>query len=65
MPTSNNLAELEALKMGMLLFYEVGVAKVVIKGDSQIILNIIRKCSTPNWTLNSRPGDVLALLDGL
>ena len=62
-PTSNNLVELEALKIGMLLCIEVGVSKVIIEGDSQIILNTIRKHSTPNWILNSRLGEVLDLLD--
>ena len=63
-PTSNNLTELEALKIGLQLCYEVGVSKVVIEGDSQIILNAIRKCFTPNRILNSRLGEVLDLLDG-
>lgn len=33
-PTSNNLAELEALEAGLLLCLEVGITKVVIEGDS-------------------------------
>ena len=63
-PTSNNLAELEALKTGLQLCHEVRASKVIIEGDSQIILNAIRKCSTPNWTLRSRLDEVLTLLDG-
>ena len=37
--------------------------KLIIEGDSQIILDTIKKCSTPNWTLNSRLDEVLTLLD--
>jgi len=51
-PTSNSLAELEALEAGLNLCLEVGITKVVIEGDSQIILNAIRKRSTPNWVIN-------------
>ena len=62
-PTSNNMAELEALEVGLYLCIEVGISKVVIEGDSQNILNAIRKCSTPNWILNSKLGEVLDLLN--
>lgn len=62
-PTSNNMAELEALEAGLLLCLEVGITKVVIEGDSQIILNAIRKRSTPNWVINSRLDSILKLLD--
>jgi ribonuclease HI len=57
------LAELEALEAGLNLCLEVGITKVVIEGDSQIILNAIRKRSTPNWVINSRLDYVLNLLD--
>ena len=62
-PTSNNLAELEALEVCLNLCLEVGITKVVIEGDSQIILNTIRKRSTPNWVINSRLEFVLNLID--
>ena len=62
-PVSNNLAELEALEKGLLLCHELGLTKVNIEGDSHIILNVIRKCATPNWILNSKLGEVLNLLD--
>ena len=42
-PTSKNLVELEALEAGLNLCLEVGISKVVIEGDSQIIMNAIRK----------------------
>ena len=63
LPTSNNLAELEALKQGLQLCHNLKLSKVIIEGDSQIILNAIRKRSTPNWVLNSLLEEVLALLD--
>lgn len=30
------------------------ITKVIIEGDSQVILNAIRKESTPNWHLQSK-----------
>ena len=62
-PTSNNLVELEVLEAGLNLCLEVGITKVVIEGDSQIILNMIRKRSTPNWVINSRLEFFLNLID--
>ena len=61
-PTSNNLAELEALEKGLLLCLELGLERVIIEADSRIILNVLRKCATPNWVLNSKLGDVLNIL---
>ena len=62
-PTSNNLVELEALDKGLHLCHDLGLTKVIIEGDSQIILNVIRKRVTPNWVLNSKLSEVLDLLD--
>ena len=64
-PTSNNVAELEALYHGLQLCLKLYLSKVIIKGDSQIVLNSIRKCSTPNWVLNSQLEEVLVLIDKL
>ena len=64
-PTSNNLAELEALFHGLQLCLRLNLPNVIIEGDSQIVLNAIRKRSTPNWVLNSQLEEVLALLDQL
>ena len=61
--TSNNMVELEVLESGMLLCMEVGITNVVIEGDSWIILNAIRKCSTPNWVIKSRLDVFLYLLN--
>jgi ribonuclease HI len=60
-PTSNNLAELNALK-GLLLCIHLGVSNIYIEGDSQIVLNAIRKKSTPNWVLNSKLEDIINLM---
>ena len=62
-PTTNNLAELEALDQGLLLCYKLGLSKIIIEGDSQITLNAIRKRDTPNWVLNSKLREVLVHLD--
>ena len=64
-PTSNNLAELEALHQGIKLCLKFNLFKVCIEGDSQIIVNAIRKRSTPNWVLESQLGVVLSLIDKL
>ena len=42
-PTSNNLAELEALEKGLQLCQKLGLSNIVIEVDSQIVLNAIRK----------------------
>ena len=62
-PTSNNLAELRALEEGLLLCIKLGVSKIIIEGDSQIVLNAIRKKSTPNWVINSKLECIVNLLD--
>ena len=62
-PTSNNLAELKALEEGLKICSDLGLSKIVIEGDSQIILNAIRKKTTPNWVLNSRLEWIILLLD--
>ena len=64
-PTSNNLAELEALCQGVKLCHKLNLTKVVIEGDSQIIVNAIRKRSTPNWVLNSHLVEILSIIDKL
>ena len=64
-PTSNNLAELKALHQGIKLCLQLNHTKVCIKGDSQIIINAIRKQTTPNQVLNSQLGVVLSLIDKL
>lgn len=49
---SNNVTKLEALIEGLKISLEVGIGKLIIEGDSQGILNAIRKINTPNWILN-------------
>ena len=62
-PTSNNMAKLEALDKSILFCMNLGITKVIIQGDSQIILNALRNQDTPNWILNSRLKHVLICLD--
>ena len=62
-PTSNNLAQLSALEEGLKLCIELGLLKIHIEGDSQIILNAIRKKTTPNWVLNSKLNNVINLMN--
>ena len=62
-PVSNNMAEFEALEKGLQLCLNLGLSKIVIEGDSQIVLNAIRNKKTPNWVLNSKLQEVLLLLE--
>ena len=61
-PVSNNVAELEALEKGLQLCRKLGLPRVFIEGDSQIILNAIRQKKTPNWVLNSKLQEVLLIM---
>ena len=61
--TTNNLAELKALQEGIQICLNLSISKLITKGDSQIVLNAIRKRETPNWVLNSKLEEVLNLLD--
>ena len=58
-PVTNNVAELEALEKGLKLCHKLGLSKIFIEGDSQVVLNAIRQKSTPNWVLNSKLREVL------
>lgn len=62
---SNNLSELEALVEGLIICQDLGINKLIIEGNSQIILNALRKRETPNWILNSKLEYALAIFDHL
>ena len=62
-PTSNNLAELEALEEGLKLCQFLGLSKIISEGNSQIVLNAIRNRGTLNWVLNSMLEEVINLID--
>lgn len=49
---TNNVVELEALHEGLKLSIKLKINRIIIEGDSQIILNTLRKRKTPNWVLN-------------
>ena len=61
--TTNNLAKLEALQEGLQNFLNLGISKLIIEEDSQIVFNAIRKKETPNWVLNSKVEKIPNLLD--
>ena len=60
--TTNNLVELEALQEGLQICLNLGVSKLIIERDLQIILNVIRKRNKPNWVLNSKLEEVLNIM---
>lgn len=57
------MVELKALEEGLKPCRSLGLSKVYIEGDSQIVLNAIRNRVTPNCVLNSKLEEVLNLLD--
>lgn len=62
---SNNIAELEALIEGLNLSINLGIKKLIIEGDSQIILNAIKNPETPNWKIKSKLEYAITLLNKL
>ena len=62
-PLSNNVTELETLERGLQLCFKLGLSRIFIEGDSQVVLNAIRQKKTPNWVLNSKLQEVLILME--
>ena len=61
-PTTNNLMELEALQVGLQICVDLGITNIIIEGNSQVVLNAIKKCSMPNGVLNSKLEEVLNIM---
>ncbi|XP_057819172.2 uncharacterized protein LOC131032236 [Cryptomeria japonica] len=61
---TNNWAELMALVEGLHLCRRLGVKNLVIEGDPTIIINALRKCSMPNWRLNTLLSKAIDLCKG-
>ena len=57
------MVEFLALEEGLHTCLQLGISKLIIEGDSQIVLNAIRTHSTPNWILKSRLQEVILPLD--
>ncbi|GLJ06950.1 hypothetical protein SUGI_0053630 [Cryptomeria japonica] len=49
---TNNKAEIRALEARLCLWVRQGISRVMIEGDSQIIINGISRPSFHNWKLN-------------
>ena len=56
---SNNIVELEAVAEGINLSIKLKIKQLMIKRNSQIINNSLRKRETPNWVLNSKLEDIV------
>lgn len=50
---TNNVVEMQALDVGINLGILLNIKKIVIEGDSAIIINALRKGSMPDWRLNA------------
>ena len=46
---NNIIFEMKALIERFLLHKTIGITILEIEGDSQIVINTLIKCSTPNW----------------
>lgn len=47
-PCTNNVVEFEALLLGLEKAYEVGCQKITVFGDSELIINLVKKLYTPS-----------------
>ena len=48
-PSSNNIAEYEALINGLCITVELGIRRLVVRGDSQLVINqVMRESSCHN-----------------
>jgi ribonuclease HI len=57
-PTSNNMAEYEALLCGLKISIEIGVKRLDVQGDSQLVIDQVLKnasTTTTRWTRTARP----------
>ncbi|XP_059076300.1 uncharacterized protein LOC131875700 [Cryptomeria japonica] len=51
--STNNEAEIRALEVGLRLYVRQGISRIMIEGDSQIIIKGISRPSFHNWKLNT------------
>lgn len=60
---TNNEAEIEAIRLGLAWCKKWRLKRIVIEGDSAIIINAIRQGRTPNWKLNSAIDQLMESLE--
>ena len=53
-PCTNNKAEFEALILGLEKAHEAGCKKIIVFGDSELIINLVKKSYTPSNKLMRR-----------
>jgi ribonuclease HI len=59
-PASNNMAEYEALLCGLKIAIEIGVKRLDVRGDSQLVIDQVMKnasCHMIRWKHTARPCD--------
>jgi hypothetical protein len=57
-PTSNNMAEYEALLCGLKIAIEIGIKRLDVRGDSQLVIDQVMKtrtATTIRWRRTARP----------
>jgi hypothetical protein len=57
-PTSNNMAEYEALLCGLKIAIETGIKRLDVRGDSQLVIDQVMKnasCHDDRWRHTSKP----------
>lgn len=61
---TNNAAKFQALILGLNLCRELKVGKMVIEGDSSLVINALRSKKILNWKLGDKLEVALGLLEG-
>ena len=56
------MEKLEAVEEGINLSIKLKINKLMIEGDSQIIINALRKGVTPKWVLNNKLENIIKSL---
>ncbi|XP_059071125.1 uncharacterized protein LOC131864058 [Cryptomeria japonica] len=50
-PDTNNIEEFKALQFGLIDCIKHGLNNILVEGDSEIAINVIKRKNTPNWRL--------------
>ncbi|XP_057869784.1 uncharacterized protein LOC131076562 [Cryptomeria japonica] len=62
-PNTNNIAEFKALQFGLRDCIDHGFNNILVEGDSEIAINVVKRKTTPNWRLQGILESIVASLD--